>query len=260
MTRLGRQGRFGNQMFQFAALKGIAVHRGFDFCIPGASDGRAAPHQLFDAFSLDGVTRCPPRRRLPFGGPNRVTERSHRFDEELFESCPDNADLKGYFQTEKYFVHIRDQILDDFRFHSPCEDKAPADRYVAIHVRRGDYVNKQFAHPLCSVNYYAEAMAMFPSGSTFVVFSDDLAWCREQPLFRDVLFSEGTSPYEDMYLMSRAEHNIVANSSFSWWAAWLNPHPDQIVVAPSLWFEPSYLSPEQTRDVVPDSWHRIDGW
>ena len=261
MKRLGMWGRLGNQMFQYAALKGIATNRGFDFCIPGnpLRHGRA-PHDLFSAFVLDSAVQVRPRWQLFVTRWSSRKEQSHRFDAELFETCPDGTDLLGYFQSEKYFAHIRDRIRADFTFRTVVDDSSLPEHYVSIHVRRGDYVEKQFAHPLCTDAYYIAAMDRFPTGTTFVVFSDDIDWCRSQSVFSSCVFSAGRSMLEDMSLMSRADHNVIANSSFSWWAAWLNPNPDKIVVAPTLWFDPTYLSPEQSLDLVPEAWDRIDGW
>ncbi|MBF2056764.1 MAG: alpha-1,2-fucosyltransferase [Cyanobacterium sp. T60_A2020_053] len=113
-----------------------------------------------------------------------------------------------------------------------------SDYQCAIHIRRGDYLKYPNHHPICSLNYYAQAIQYFDNSTNFVIFSDDIDWCRHQDLFQEKRFDFWTSQRDDLdlYLMSIFPHQIIANSSFSWWASWLNIYQNKKVIAPSLWF------------------------
>jgi Glycosyl transferase family 11 len=173
----------------------------------------------------------------------------------LYAYTRDNA-YPFFVQDEKYFKVYEDDIrlLFGGGIISCGVDRA------SIHVRRTDYVNNPFYIDLSnyqradmSDNYYVRAMAMFPS-EKFLVFSDNIGWCKNSPLFDGCEFSEGQDEVGDMNLMASCKHNIIANSSFSWWAAWLNPNPDKIVVAPKQWFS----DPNNEKLIgIPKTWRRI---
>jgi hypothetical protein len=127
---------------------------------------------------------------------------------------------------------------------------------VGLHVRRADYVGLSQAFVPLSIDYYRAAMRLFPADSHFVVFSDDPAWCREGFKGERVEVMSGNPGYADLYLMAACRHQIIANSSFSWWAGYLNGNPDKRVVAPKAWFGPA-LSRNDTRDLLPAGWVTI---
>jgi len=238
---LGHLGRLGNQMFQFAALKGIARNRGYEYCIPpsqmqgewkdhhqyyNAVGTGAAQHQLLQPFKLSNTNQL----NLQFIDQDRpvVQEGSFTFNEDLFNNCPDWVTIQGFFQTEKYFKHIRDEIKGDFEFKdeisSPCKDMmAEIDEPVSLHIRRTDYISNP-NHSALGLEYYEKALRTFDKRSTIVVFSDDPDWCNEQELFASdrFLVAEENSAYVDMCLMTFCKGHIIANSSFSWWGAWLS--------------------------------------
>jgi hypothetical protein len=179
--------------------------------------------------------------------------------------------IDGYWQTEKYFKKYRRQILEDFSFPKKISKKnklilnqIKKKNSISIHVRRGDYVtNKKtnLCHGICSINYYNSAinyMRKKNKNPWFIVFSDDIDWCKKNlPITKDSLFiSHNTkkNSFEDMRLMSHCKHNIIANSSFSWWGVWLNPRKDKIVIAPKKWFNDPTVS---TRDLIPEKWQKI---
>jgi len=262
-NNLGRMGRLANQMFQYASLKGIARHHGYDYMIayhPDAVDdgiGNMLRTELFDSFDLKvrtGIWRA-----------NTFAERYFHFDQELFDKCPDNVVLQGYFQTEKYFKHIEDEIREDFTFKddilNPCKEMmCQMDSPIALHIRRGDYVINSDNHPLCTLEYYENALNHFDDDREVIVFSDDPAWCKEQELFSDDRFmiSENEDNRIDLCLMSLCSDFIIANSSFSWWGAWLSANKDKKVIAPLQWFGANgYTKDHNTEDVIPDGWTRI---
>jgi hypothetical protein len=263
---LGRMGRFANQMFQYAALKGISRKIGTDTCIPNHTQavddgiGNKLRTELFDSFDLNTNIGLLNNGHAPV-----VNERFFHFDEELFNLCPDHVSLQGYFQTEKYFKHIEDEIREEFTFKSeilsPCKEMiSSADNPVALHVRRTDYVTNSANHPPCSLEYYGEALKHFDTDRNIIVFSDDPTWCNQQELFSDDRFmiSENTDNRVDLCLMSLCDDFIIANSSFSWWGAWLSTNKDKKVFAPSQWFgKEGYTKDHDTKDLIPDSWTKI---
>lgn len=256
---IGNLGRLANQMFQYASLKGIARHRGYDFCIPpkevfGQVDGlvRTSDANIYDVFDL---------RNNSIGLTNNLkyAERMHEFDEEQFNNCPDNVDLFGYYQTDKYFKHIEDEIRNDLSFKSEIftDVKNFFDEYfsdedvISLHVRRGDYVTNP-NHPIQTMDYYEKALSYF-SDESVIIFSDDPMWCKEQELFSSDRFSisENNTAEFDLCLMSMCKYHIIANSSFSWWGAWLAK--SEKVIAPSNWFGGS-CSNKNPKDMYCDGW------
>ena len=224
-------------MFQYAALKGIAENMGYEFCIPEHG------HDLSKYFKLDeNIIFATPSQKFQRG------ESGMNFDSKLFNNCPDETDLTGYFQTEKYFIGIREGILKDFSFKK--DYAKPFEDYIAIHIRRGDYVGQPQFHPLCSFDYYEKSISMIDESLPIVVISDDVSWCREN--INADMFSVASAG-KDLYIMTQAKYNIIANSSFSWWGAWLNARPDKTVIAPKTWFGPAY-SHYIMDDLIPEEW------
>ena len=252
-SKLGKNGRLGNQMFQYAALKGIARNNNYEFRIP-FSDGyyEHSDHFLSRYFKLDEDIKYYSQEMFLYLSDNfKVYEekQSHAFDEELFENCEDNTDLFGYFQTEKYFVDIKDEIYEDFTFLT--EFNKPFDEYVSLHVRRGDYVNQPQNYILSTPEYYNSAIEYFEGKYPIVVVSDDINWCKNN--IKADLYKYNMSQVRDLHTMSNATHNIMANSSFSWWGSWLNKNPDKVVIAPKDWYGPN-LSHLNIKNLIPESW------
>jgi len=281
-NKLGKSGRLGNQMFQYAALRGIAANRGFGWVIPSPETsgidefGFENNYCMFDTFKMKHAT--PEHYGFNQNAPWAIWKEFH-FNEELFNTCPDNVNLDGYFQTEKYFKHIEKEIREDFQFQdeifNPCKeliDSLGEGRKIALHIRRGDpklpwaYVNLQNAHPVQTWEYYEAALIHFPEDIPVIVFSDVIEWCKEQEFFkpdRFILsetqdeFSDGQRvPWTDLCLMSLCTDAIIANSTFSWWGAWLINDPNKVVVAPKNWFGSS-LSFNDTKDLYLPNWIQI---
>ena len=272
---LGYLGRLGNQMFQFAALKGIAANRGFTYCIPPSdsytedtnveqydaqvASGKAM-QQLFLPFKLEKTSDL----NCQYLDPKRPTapEAGFNFDENLFNRVPDWVNIQGFFQSWKYFKHIEDEIRDDFQFkdfvQDPCNEMMSSleEVPISLHIRRKDYVTNP-NHSALGIEYYQKALKEFDENETVLVFSDDPDWCKEQELFADDRFmiAEGNSGWVDMCLMTMCKGHIIANSSFSWWGAWLAK--SEKVVAPSGWFNGSDLEHLDTTDLIPDEWIQL---
>ena len=259
-NHLGIIGRLGNQMFQYAALRGIADKCGYDFIIPESDfQDEWNDHQLFEAFKLPNLKH---RGRVD---DKYLQERQFNFDQELLEKCPDNISLYGYFQTDRYFTHIADSIKEDFSFHDEvlnnCKEVVDGmDTPISLHVRRTDYVEKSQDHPPCSLQYYEKALSHFDGDRQVIIFTDDIPWCKGQDLFQGdrFLISETDDNVYDMCLMTLCSDYIIANSSFSWWGAWLSHVPDANVICPKRWFGTTgYTATNNTQDIVPDTWIKI---
>tara|TARA_R100000278_G_C5470076_1_gene164150 strand:- start:1043 stop:1846 length:804 start_codon:yes stop_codon:yes gene_type:complete len=263
-NHLGRLGRFGNQMFQYAALRGIAANNNHNFCLPyykePVDDGLGNMNQteLFDCFSMKNVNQLN-IQNIDYDRPFAVEE-TFNFNKKLFNECPDWVSLYGFFQTEKYFKNVEDIIREDFIFKDdilhPCQDMMQGileqGTVVGLHIRRKDYLTNP-NHHFVGIDYYERALEKFPNDVNVLVFSDDPKWCHQQSLFQDDRFmiSENDSGYVDMCLMSMCTDFIIANSTFSWWAAWLGNRGR--VIAPKNWFPDS----KDTSDLYCDNWEVI---
>ena len=277
-NRIGCNGRLGNQMFQYASMRGISSVKGFDWVVPPENYDHTANYALFETFKMTNVQE----KNIGFVEGEILKETIHCYDENLVDSCSDNTNLDGFFQTEKYFENIVDEIRSDFTFKDeylkPCKefidslDTTP----IFLHVRRGDAIGKEHYHPVAPMSYYVEALKRFDEDTPCFVFSDDLDWCKSQDLFKSdkFLFNDNIERYDyqsmdgsgsmqytllphvDLCLMSLCSGAIIVNSSFSWWGAWLQNNRGK-VIASKPWFGPS-ASHLDTSDVVPDHWEIID--
>ena len=272
---IGTMGRLGNQMFQYAALKGIAAHRGYEYTIPPEN-----PRIQIDNYGLIEAFELSDNKKIGWLNTQYdiIAEKHFHFDEDLFNTFPDGSGLYGFFQSEKYFKHIEDEIREDFTFKKewlePCEGfrKDLGDEVIFLHVRRGDpnladkrgfkwaYTQCSSQHPPQPLEYYEKALKKFDDDMPVVVFSDSIDWVKEQDLFKPDRFmiSEQTDkfsdgalvPYIDLCLMTLCDHAIIANSSMSWWGAWLIQNEYKKVVAPKMWFGPAYAD-KDTKDLYP---------
>jgi hypothetical protein len=275
-NRLGSNGRLGNQMFQYAALRGIASKHNYEWVIPPCNSKYEANYGLFDCFKMESVKE----ENFGFASPSMptlMTEGSH-FDENFFNNCPDNCNLGDYFQTEKYFKNVESLIRKDFTFvdgyYNSCKEFIDQfdSEVIFLHVRRTDYVNIQHHHSLCTFKYYEEALKEFDDSIPVLIFSDDIDWCSKQELFSSDRFllsnnneryshmhmdadgqlRQSLVPYTDLCLMSLCSHAIIANSSFSWWGAWLISNPNKKIIAPTPWYGPQ--ANNDTKDLIPETW------
>lgn len=181
-----------------------------------------------------------------------------------YQKIPYKKDIKinGYYQSEKYFINNREKILD---FYSIDKDslyliekkygEILKKETCSIHIRRGDYLGLPNHHPTCNMGYYNKAMKIFPEETTYLVFSDDVEWCKEIFTGDNFIIIEDNEDYIDLWLMSLCDNNIIANSSFSWWGAWLNNNKDKRVIVPKRWFGPAIN--HNTKDLIPNEWEII---
>ena len=275
LNHLGNLGRLGNQMFEFAALRGIAAEHGYDICIPPPDHQGIENYSLHECFKLDHIkTGFIPDE-------NYSLEQTFHYNNDLFATCPDNTSLYGFFQSWKYFLNVQDTIRKDFTFHDdimePCKEMIDSidGEPIMLHVRRGDpnltdprgfkwsYTQCGSMHPVQPIEYYEKALSHFDDEQPVVVFSDSVDWVKEQEFFSGDRFmisepkekyNDGSfTPYVDLCLMTLCSHAIIANSSMSWWGAWLQSNEDGKVIAPKMWFGPDYKD-KDTKDLYYPGW------
>jgi len=271
-TQIGNLGRLGNQMFQMASTIGIGTKLGYQFKFPselfkivsGSSPDSYEGCKLMDCFEIRENLLLPLddiRKNIAY-----VYRESDFTYNHQTASLPDGCDLYGYFQTEKYFSHCRDLILNQFTFRKEYSGNAlsyvekirEANRdsnLISLHVRRGDYIAYPMHHPTCGTEYYDKAVNEIKSkieSPIFLVFSDDKEWCKSVFTEDCYIISELTNPYEEMCSMTLCDSHIIANSSFSWWGAWLNEKNDKIVISPSNWLGPAVG--KNTSDIHCENW------
>lgn len=246
------QGGLGNQLFQWAVTRNLAVKYSvpyfFDksyFSSPGGGQVTKWNFEL-DKFKNLTINENPNRTGLHHVHDNYIHN----------PHIPNYSYLDGYWQTEKYFIENRELILKDLGLPRIMISGSINDvSTIGLHVRRGDYINIQSYHPLQTIKYYEDAFDLIDiKDATVVVFSNDIGWCKDNLKFDNMCFIEGNSNVKDLQLMANCDHNIIANSSFSWWGAWLNEKQNR-VVAPKKWFGPNNNQP--IADIYADGWLTI---
>lgn len=276
-------GGLGNQMFQYAAARALTSGKiYFDYSFLNknniSSEGFTARRFELHIFRRLKIKILNPYVKrlllttnkkydlLKFLFPNRLKRICHINDSNINENLSKKHQneilyLDGYFQKPTCFNEIRKSLLDEFAFPE-LDDKFTEllneienSNSVAIHIRRGDYLKSKINehHGILPITYYQDAISYLSDKLTnpyYFVFSDDPAWCAENLLFLDnkYIVSDDHQTWVDMYLMSQCKHHIIANSSFSWWGAWLNKNPDKIVIAPKRWFM------ETETNIIPEEW------
>jgi len=200
-----------------------------------------------------------------------VKEKHFQFDQNILK-IKNNTYLEGYWQSEKYFKDIEIIIRKEFSFKEEVQDKLNKKNIsqivnsnsISIHIRHGDYIFDKGTHErhgVCKLEYYKRAIELIikkVKNPHFFVFSDDHKWMKQNLIlkypYNYIVNNFGNKDYEDMRLMGLCKHNIIANSSFSWWGAWLNQNKNNIVIAPNKWFKDKSTN---TKDLLPQSWIKI---
>jgi hypothetical protein len=281
-------GGLGNQMFQYAAARALALSRAQPLLLDLAEFDSYKLHNGFEldrVFVIDSAAaktgdllpvlgwRTPAlvrkvlKRRLfaPLRGAHLAIEPAPNYWPRL-QTIESPLYMMGYWQSERYFLMQENTIRTDFCFRRALEGRDAAlaaemadTPSVSVHLRRGDYLSDQVMD-ICSLDYYRSAakhMEERIGHPTYYVFSDDADWVRRHVDFLPgatfIDHNKGPESYKDMHLMSRCKHHIIANSSFSWWGAWLNPSVEKIVVAPRTWFRDG----RDDTDHVPSHWTRL---
>jgi hypothetical protein len=284
-NRLGINGRLGNQMFQYASLRGIAAKHGYQWCIPprDAETNHMAEYVLMDGFKLPHLKE----ENIGYVPADWQThdEPSHDFDPVFFENCPDNINIDGYRQSTKYFQHIENEIREDFEFvdevYNPCKEFISQfdNNVIALHVRRTDATGRPDMYPVASVGWYERILKEnFPDDVPVLVFTDQLNWVQEQPLFKQdrfliseqreysnykVLNGRGEMEYSllpwiDLCMISLCNGSIIPNSTFGWWGSWLQKDKKYDTVYQFPYFGPFFykINPcyKDLKDFYPEQW------
>jgi hypothetical protein len=251
-------GGLGNYMFQIAAAYAISLRDNkslicetYDMQVP-QKPAQAYQNNLFRKISFAEERII----HTPFGEP--------KFSYTEIPQIDGNIRLYGYFQSEKYFEHYKREVAELFELNSEIQDKVLSQyqeilekNTTSINVRRGDYVWLSDYHANQELDYYKKAIEIIGEEEKFLIFSDDISWCKENLDFiKNKTFVTNDFDYEDLFLMSQCSNNIIANSSFSWWGAWLNKNDDKVIVAPKNWFGKSN-SHLDTSDLYCEKWHII---
>ncbi len=282
-------GGLGNQMFQYAAALGLAARQGKALMLDISyfEADKTRPYQLCHlkvpqdidtsarlAGSVSNSIAARVIRRIKRGAYHEDVYREphFHFDPALFSLSGVDIRLNGYFQSPRYFDKVEELLRERFQPKAPLSVTAAdwaariaaSPRSISLHVRRGDYLKAPYfaVHTALDRGYYDRAVDLIQDlvgggGGEFFLFSDEPDFIAEA--FADlpcshVVRSDPTAPWEDMFLMARCRHNIIANSSYSWWGAWLNLAEDKRVIAPARWFTPDKLAACNTLDLYPDDW------
>lgn len=250
------QGGLGNQLFQWAYGKSLAVKYNTSLLL----DTSFYSNQTGNTPRVYELNKFP---NLIYQNPdNEPKETIGVVDDfnygELLYNENYNYYLNGFWQSEKYFLNASDLIREQLQPTTEIIEKLKQKingKSVSLHVRRTDYVTSNGFHPVQTIEYYNKAIETIGDYDQLFVFSDDINWCKENLKYKNILFVENQDNLEDMWLMSLCDHNIIANSSFSWWGAWLNQNKDKIVIAPKNWF--GSQSNLNDLDITPVNWIKI---
>jgi len=267
------EGGLGNQMFQYAlglsfVSRGVSVkldiskfetqqgHNGFEL------QNVFAVHPLYCSGVEIKLLKTFSKLRHKILGTPYKEKAAWQWQYQAEVNKLQNGYLKGYWQCEKYFSHAAGLVKQQFSFSAVTDEvnsamlnKIRNCNSVSLHIRRGDYLSPGIGASL-GMEYYIEAIKYINDTITspvYFIFSDDIEWAKENIQAADkefISWNKGNNSYIDMQLMSNCKHNIIANSSFSWWGAWLNSNTEKLVIAPRPWM-PSHTS---GKDIIPEKW------
>jgi len=278
-------GGLGNQMFCYAFAKAVEK-RGYEVKIDiSAYQTYPLYDYALDQYDIDLMISTKEEisffyseklsakimRKLGFDFSKKIVQKDLLYDEKYL-MVDDNNYIEGYFQSEKYFNNVKEVLLKQFKIKHSLSDYTKSiqkkiintNNSCSIHVRRGDYLDSKFfnVHGICDLEYYLNSIRYLVDNygeCNYFIFSDDIDWCKNNLKINNAFYidsSEARIPHEDMYLMSLCNYNIIANSSFSWWAAWLNKNSSKVSIAPKQWFADSKLQ-KQTKDLFCEDWIKI---
>lgn len=253
MIKMKLYGGIGNQLFQWAFAKSLSVTNNCSYILDDSHYEICNKH----FYTLDRLPKLQDECKL-----SRDQSCDFRVIDPLnyveIQNLPNDKTFyfDGYWQCEKYFKQHEDVIRSYLEPHGDIKERllsrygSKLNNSVSIHVRRTDYLDSNGFHPVADNNYYEKALESVGQIDNIFIFSDDLKWCKNTFKADNIVFAEGNSNVEDLWLMSMCSNNIIANSSYSWWGSWLNSNPNKTVVAPSKWFGIQ----NNNKQVYLDSW------
>jgi len=253
--------RIGNNLFQIATGASLAHNNNSDYLV--FITNTKVPEGVYlteyiQQFKKNILRKVDFTETLPLGI-SKYKQPSFGFKKIHYVN---NIYLSGYFQSEKFFNEnfVRDLFSMDKETESYLKSKYGflLDKdIISINVRRGDYLKRPLRQPVCEMPYFKRAIKHFGKQRLYLVISDDIEWCKKKFVNGNFHFIENEPPIIDLYIQACCKHNIISNSTFSWWGAWLNPNPNKVVIAPRKWFG-VHLRDYDTKDLLPTSWLRID--
>lgn len=257
-VRIGLLGGIGNNLFQIACAYAYSLKYNKELALKNEKFGTT--HNALDTYKDNLLSN------IIFDNKEYFSELYHEmvFYYKDIPKMDNHVLLVGYFQSEKYFKEYEKEIRALFSYPEEYQNKIK-EKYknflnkntCSIHIRRGDYLQSPDHHPTVSINYIMKSVRQMPEDSVFIVMSDDIEWCKKNlpNIPEKFIFIENTPDYEDLYLMSQCKNNIISNSSFSWWGAWLNNNENKKVIAPSKWFGKAIN--HNTIDLIPETWINV---
>ncbi len=265
IARLGRRGRMGNQLYQYAFLRAVSLKTGHELRIPPACFEWSGPHPSPKFNALSGFRLECASLRPGDSFPHRCEPNELEGLKLQLLDSPDGTDFRGWFQERVYFEWCANRIRQEFRFIPEVEDRASrfiervrvdagGRPVVSLNVRRGDFLELRHRYRVIRLEEIQAAMAEFP-GAYFVVGSDDLGWCRQNIAGPDVCFTSEDCAWTGMAISGLCDHNIISASTFAWWGAWLGYSPGKRVLYPYPWF----TDPVLQRATSPERQHP-PGW
>lgn len=249
------RGGIGNAMFKFAASVSLAMDNNVEYMFstefirPVDPNYKTYYNNILRGFKF--IKNLPPTYHT-------YNEPKFSYTDIPYTKGTDLL-LDGYFQSEKYFIKNKEMIINLFKPTNEIKESIINDipniqNYISIHIRRGDYLNYPDYHPQQSLEYYKKAIDNFGLDRTYIIFSDDLEGVKDMFSFLpNKIFYTSNKDWLDLYTMSFCEHNIICNSTFSWWAAYLNENPNKVITAPKKWFGPAYTHYD-TSTLIPKEW------
>ena len=286
-------GGLGNQLFQYAFARSLAITHDVSFKLDISSfdtyklrEYSLMHFNIIENFASESELRLVKKNYCeywknklidllsPYHKKTLIKERKFTYDSELINNIDFSKKIiyfEGYWQTEKYFSLIKNTITKELELKTSIDDEnkkhaESINRFnsVSIHIRRGDYVhnkNTQKYHGACGLDYYSKAVEIISSKVTepyFFIFSDEPEWVENNLKLKFpttyIKNNDSSKSHEDLKLMALCKHNIIANSTFSWWGAWLNKNNDKIIISPAKWFQTESID---YSDVIPNGWIKI---
>jgi len=279
------KGGLGNQMFQYAFYKSLKekysnvkidvnfynsnkVHNGYELSrIFNVTPEFAEIKEINKLAFIGSDIKSKIMRKIIGNKKTYYLERERELSYKPEVYLKEKSYFDGYWQNEKYFKNIEDSIRKDFTFKIKLDSQnlnilndIKSSESVSLHIRRGDYINDSNANRIyggiCEIEYYQKALAMIAEkiiNAKFFIFSNEIEWVKKNLKIKNGVYvnlNQGDDSYKDMQLMSNCKHNIIANSTFSWWAAWLNSYGNKIVIGPRVWFN-DY---DHINNIMPKEW------
>lgn len=282
-------GGLGNQMFQYAFYKYLSLNKKINLKLDLSSFNGYELHNGYELEKVFGIReeianedeiQCyKSKYPLLFKVENKLLSKNYIFspkhfkennffiNNKIFDEDMNDFYVEGYFQTDRYIREIESEVNDLYRFKTKLTDKEESllkHNCVSVHIRGGDYLTNEKDRKLfgniCTSDYYKKAIQYIKENVKnphFLIFTNDIDYSKkilDSEQFQIIDWNKGKNSFRDMYLMSLCKHNIIANSSFSWWGAWLNTNSSKIVIAPNKWFNNTSINQQ---DIIPHNWIRV---